>query len=127
MEVKNDVIYCESGWEKLYKPVINKILEYDSKQKSTKDKIGIEKVDAEYGLLHIKCYRLVNAPEDIVNDIHKAKKESVYTCECCGSTEHVGFITNTNIHHITCCERCFNLILKPTVSSSAKWMERTKR
>lgn len=126
METKYSVIHCDEGWFPLYEPIVKEIISFDSNMTDVKDKIGINKVYSNFGMLTFKFYHPENVPNYILEHIEKAKKESLYICESCGATKNVGYVYQTK-ECITCCERCFNMFIKDTLEPSAKWMERIKK
>lgn len=126
MDVLYSVIKCEEGWASLYRPIIKDIIEYDTKQTDVCNKIGVLKIHNELGMLKIECYHPENIPQELSKKIELAKKKSLYMCELCGTTQHVGYIYQTK-ECMTCCDRCFNSFIKPTLEPSAKWMERIKK
>ena len=97
-------IECCSGWEKLYRPVIEKINEYN--RDHPEEPIQIEQIKEKWGTLRIY---IDSAPQEIYDLIEKAEQDSQYTCEDCGFRDKVKVkIRNTGGWYRTLCERCFN-------------------
>jgi hypothetical protein len=72
-------IECGSGWERLYKPVIEKINQYNLEHPDSP--IKIEQIKEKWG--HLRIY-VSNEPDEIYDMILKAEQESQFTCEECG-------------------------------------------
>lgn len=118
------IVTCRNGWEKLYKPIIDKIMEYDSKQADVSDKIGIEEIKEKYGIMKIKVINHINLTDEISQMITKAERDSMDTCEFCGTKDDVG--VTMNFWYKTCCKHCWeNHILKNEPQSV--WMNKTNK
>lgn len=98
-------IECDRGWEKLYKPVIDRINEYN-KDHPEEPGIEIYQIKEKWGHL---CINVSSAPKEIWDLIEKAEQDSQITCEECGfqSTKKVSTrATNKGGWIRTLCDRC---------------------
>lgn len=120
IKLTKTVINCNKGWECLYQPIIDKIIEHDLQVSDVKDKIGIAKIKEKYGLLTICLYHQNNASEEIMNMIIEATRKSKQICEYCGTTQHVG--TTRNNWFKTCCKSCWEKNIK-NINTDSVWVE----
>lgn len=98
-------IQCGKGWESLYLPIINKVIEFDDKQINVSDKIGIAYVKEKDGMLKIYLVQPHNASAELIDEIYSAEIKSKEYCEYCGTTENVG--VTMNFTYKTCCKECW--------------------
>lgn len=118
----NSIITCGKGWEKLYERVIDRIIEFDSKQDSVEDKIGIGKIKEENGVLSFELIQPENITYEINDLIDDVKHGSLYVCEFCGAVNDVGVTLNNS--YKTCCKYCWeHFILSKTPTSI--WKNKT--
>ena len=98
-------IECGQGWEKLYKPVIERINEIN-KTRTPEDQIIIDQIKEKFGTLRIY---VSNAPKEIYDMIDEAEQRSQNVCEDCGfeHQEHVrtGYVGKTGWIR-TLCNKC---------------------
>ena len=109
MEEKNDKIptpyelfhvECGDGWAKLLQPIFDYIENYNKDKEKAEDKIEIFQVKEKFGTLRFYTSFYT---DDLRNLIREAEHESAYTCEFCGSKEHIGY----TLGWITvCCKEC---------------------
>lgn len=105
MKKVTNIISCKSGWEGIYLPIINKIMNFDDEQESCDKKIGIKSIKSEDGKLIITVANESNLPQHLANRIKDAELKSLTTCEYCGTKLDVG--TTMNYEYITCCRECW--------------------
>lgn len=100
-----NVVSCGDGWSKLYIPIIQQIVDYDKRQDSVDDKIGVVEVKEKFGCLDIKVGNYMNLISKIRRDIHRAQIRSEQVCEFCGTEERVGHTQDS--WRKTCCNKCW--------------------
>ena len=121
----NNVIKCGKGWESLYMPVIEKIMDYDSNQEKVEDKIGIKTIEEVDGSLKIIPINDKNMTNEIQTMILDAYYKSHNICSFCGTESEVG--TTMNDKYQTCCKTCWqDNILKKNPNSIWKCYETNK-
>ena len=122
--INEDIVTCRNGWETLYRPILNKIMEHDVKQKCVESKIGVEKVKEKYGTLLIEVVNAENLTDEISQMITSAERNSMNICEFCGTSHNVG--VTMNFRYKTCCRYCWeNHVLKNEPLSV--WMDKSKK
>lgn len=92
-------IHCGKGWYPLIKPIIEYVDDYNS-DKPEEEHIDILEIKEKFGGLRIYTWF---GTEELYDMINKAEKESLYTCEFCGSKENVG---TTIGYYMTVCHNC---------------------
>lgn len=92
-------VECGEGWEKLYKPVVDYIEEYNKTHQD--DPIILEQIKEKWGELVIY---VSHGPEELHKMIEEAEIKSTKVCENCGSEEEVGMVLNGWLW--TCCLKC---------------------
>lgn len=115
-----NVIRCGIGWKKLYEPILKMIFDFDDKQKSPLDKIGVKCIECIDGKMYIKLENYENLTTEIDIAIDNACKESLKVCELCGETHNVG--TTMNFDYVTCCKDCWEKKIMSKNSESI-WKE----
>ena len=95
-------IECDKGWEKLYKPIIDYIQEYN-KNKEESDRIEIYQIKEKFGMLTIYVSKKT---EELRKMINKAEGESYYTCEVCG--KHINKPITEHHWIYPMCKECFD-------------------
>lgn len=122
MDENNNAIVCNSGWKKLYQPILDKIFKYDDSQDSSDKKIGVSRVESCDGKLKFIFVNKDNIPYHLKQDIEEACHESLSVCEMCGTKLNVG--TTLNNEYVTCCRECWeNFIL--TKNTNSIWKDYT--
>lgn len=122
--IGENIVTCKKGWEKLYRPILNKIMYHDVNQDDVDDKIGVEEVKEKYGIMVINVINPENLTDEISQMITEAEKNSMDVCEFCGTEKEVG--VTMNYTYKTCCKYCWeNFILKDEPLSV--WMGKDKK
>lgn len=118
--MQKEVVKCHKGWEKLYEPIVKKILDLDSIRPRVEDKIGIRAIINENGMLKFVLNNKDNLPSALNVSLIGAEIDSLKVCEYCGATEHIG---NTYSHIMTtCCQECFDKNIK-SLYPTEQWVE----
>ncbi|MBR6517533.1 MAG: hypothetical protein IKT40_11935 [Bacilli bacterium] len=117
-------LQCNKGWSKLYQPIIDKIIEFDSQQENVKDKIGIAYIKEKDGVMKITLVQPHNADSSIMDLIYEAENKSKSVCEYCGSETNVGITMNNT--YKTCCKTCWEKNIIPMQENSI-WQDLTTR
>ena len=116
MEIKYNLIKCGSGWSKLYQPIIDEIIDFDITKSNYSEKIGIESIESNDGLLKIKVINAYNLTDEISKHISDAEFKSSRVCEFCGADTDVG--TTMNSEYKTCCKKCWENVIRPRENKS---------
>ena len=95
-------IECDKGWEKLYKPILDYIEEYN-KDKKGDDEIEVHQIKEKYGGL---CIYLSKYTEELRQMINKAEAESYHTCDICGKHINKPIVEDYWIYPM--CKECFD-------------------
>ena len=101
------------GWFELLKNLIIEIKRLDKKYKH---KTLVVQLKEKFGGLR---FYIEGAPKKIHKAIEKAEKESLNTCESCGTKENVGYTTGWIT---TLCGKCADES-KPDVELSTYWVK----
>ena len=118
------IVRCGKGWESLYKPIVNQVIEHDISQSDKTKKIGIEYIKEHDGMLKICLSQPHNADSKLIGEIFQAEMQSRRVCEYCGETENIG-ITMNNTYKTTCKNCWENFIL--TQHSDSIWQNLTTK
>lgn len=118
--MENNVVMAKNGWEKLYQPIIDNIVEYDKKQSDAEHKIGIDAIGSKNGLMFVNLYHPESVPIRIQNIINDNIAKSAHMCERCGTKLEVGTTMNYQIE--TCCRKCWHDRILPSLPHSM-WKE----
>lgn len=111
-------IECGDGWEKLYQPIIDEIVEYNNNH-SEEDKITISQIKEKFGGLR---FYADNTPTSISEKIDQAESKSYHVCERCGSEHEVGFLSMNGWIYTRCRKCAENLISKSNCKSHIRFM-----
>lgn len=104
---------CGQGWEKLYKPILDKI-EEENKNRDESNKIKILQIKEKFGGLRIY---LENETEEIAKMVFDAEDKSYQTCEICGSEENVYTVS----HRCWYSTKCLDCIRKRLKDKDSYW------
>lgn len=99
-------VKCLSGWKDLYQPVIDAVVEYDTKQTEIGKKIGIKEINEVDGEMEISFCHPNNITDRINQLRNTAETQSGRVCEYCGSKEEIGM--TMNYFYKTCCHTCWS-------------------
>ncbi len=122
--VEFSILRCGKGWEKLYQPIVDKVIEYDKQQKDVKDKIGIAYIKEHDGYLKICLNQPHNANCKLIGEIYNAELKSRSVCEFCGETNDIG-VTMNNAYKTTC-KKCWETYILPKHDDSI-WQNLTTK
>ena len=94
-------IECESGWKKLYEPIIEYIIEYNKTHED--NPIKIHQIKEKFGGLR---FYTNYCTEELDRMIDKAEDESYNVCEICGKHIDQPIVKHHWIYPF--CKECFN-------------------
>lgn len=94
-------IECESGWKKLYEPIIEYIVEYNKTHED--NPIKIHQIKEKFGGLRFYTNYYT---EELDRMIDKAEDESYNVCEICGKHIDQPIVKHHWIYPF--CKECFN-------------------
>ena len=113
-------IECNSGWEELYRPLIDYVEEYNKKN-SPISFIEIHQIKEKFAGLRV-YWGGYNVPTEICDEFQKmvehAESESYHVCEQCGTHENVGLVIGG--WYYTVCEDCLKKMIDK-YNRSYKW------
>lgn len=118
--ITKSVVECRDGWASLYEPIIEKIIEHDSKIENVNNKIGVAQVKEKFGIMCINVVNVHNCTSEITEMINNAIRESGKICEYCGTRHNVG--STRNNWYKTCCKSCWEKYIK-TYNDKSIWKE----
>jgi hypothetical protein len=81
------------------------IYAHDDAKHSPTEKIGVERIGCDDGVLSIETVNSDKLPYHIERAIFRAEQDSLNVCEFCGATANVG--TTMNNTYKTCCKECW--------------------
>lgn len=112
----NVIINCEKGWQHLYQPIIDEIVEFDNKQNHLINKIGIKQINSIFGELSFLFHNSFNVTPHLKTMLADATAKSRRTCEYCGTQKDVG---TTQTHGTkVCCYSCWNKHIRDEFNKS---------